>query len=217
MRGRSIRLTDAQWAKIKPHLRRPRRSRRGGRPRVSNRDAVDGILWVLKTGTRWRDLPDGYPSGATCWRRLRQWDEDGTWRRLWRAFLGQLAARGRLRWEQTFRRSSTAHLRRPKRGLRRRKNQAGQGLEVHGGPAAHRRPRLRQRCAARPVGAARDHRHRASRIPDPRIVESLHRRILESIRRFQDQGLKDSGIRDSRIQRSGIQGFSDQGFTMSDQ
>ena len=102
MARRSVRLTDAQWAKIEPHLPRTRRSRTGGRPRVTDRAAVEGILWVLKTGARWRDLPEGYPSGSTCWRRLRAWDVDGTWLRLWRAFLGQLDARGRLRWENTF-------------------------------------------------------------------------------------------------------------------
>ena len=98
----SARVTDAQWAQIERHLPRPRRSPKGGRPRVSNRDVVDGIFWVLKTGARWRDLPDGYPSGSTCWRRLRAWDEDGTWLAMWRAFLGELDARGRLRWENTF-------------------------------------------------------------------------------------------------------------------
>ena len=102
MRQRSVRVTDAQWAAIEPHLPLEPRSPRGGRPRVAHRDAVEGILWVLKTGGRWRDLPAEYPSGSTCWRRLRGWDEDGTWLRLWRALLGQLDARGRLQWEQTF-------------------------------------------------------------------------------------------------------------------
>lgn len=98
----SVRLTDAQWARIAPELPRQRVSRRGGRPPVGHRDVLDGILWVLKTGARWRDVPTGYPSGSTCWRRLRHWDRDGTWLRLWRAFLGQLDARGRLQWEQAF-------------------------------------------------------------------------------------------------------------------
>ena len=102
MRQRSGRLTDAQWAAIEPHLPLEPRSPRGGRPRVAHRDAIEGILWVLKTGGRWRDLPAEYPSGSTCWRRLRGWDEDGTWLRLWRALLGQLDARCRLQWEQTF-------------------------------------------------------------------------------------------------------------------
>ena len=61
MARRSVRLTDAQGAKIEPHLPRVRRSRKGGRPRVEHREVVEGILWVLKTGARWRDLPEGYP------------------------------------------------------------------------------------------------------------------------------------------------------------
>ncbi len=102
MARRSVRLTDAQWAKIAPYLPRNRPSARGGRPRVGNREVVEGILWVLRTGARWRDLPDGYPSGSTCWRRLRDWEAQGIWLQLWRAFLGQLDARGRLQWEQAF-------------------------------------------------------------------------------------------------------------------
>ena len=63
---------------------------------------IDGILWVLKTGARWRDLPAEYPSPSTCWRRLKRWDEDGTWLRIWRAFIAELDARGRLQWETAF-------------------------------------------------------------------------------------------------------------------
>ena len=99
MRQRSVRVTDAQWAAIEPHLPLQARLPQGGRPRVSHRDAIEGILWVLKTGARWRDLPAGYPSGATCWRRLRAWDEDGTWLTMWRAFLGELDARGLEGWD----------------------------------------------------------------------------------------------------------------------
>ena len=102
MARRSVRVTDAQWAKIEPLLPRLPRSRRGGRPWIGNRAAIDGILWVLKTGARWCDLPSEYPSPATCWRRLRRWDEDGTWERIWRAFLTELDARGRLAWETAF-------------------------------------------------------------------------------------------------------------------
>ena len=65
MRQRSVRLTDAQWAAIEPHLPRHPRSRLGGRPRVPHRDVVDGILWVLKTGARWRDLPAGRRPGES--------------------------------------------------------------------------------------------------------------------------------------------------------
>ena len=102
MASRSVRVTDAQWAKIEPLLPRLPRSRRGGRPWIGNRAVIDGILWVLKTGARWCDLPSEYPSPATCWRRLKRWDEDGTWERIWRAFLTELDARGRLAWETAF-------------------------------------------------------------------------------------------------------------------
>ena len=54
---------------------------RGGPPRVSNRAALAGILFVLRHGLRWRDLPQelGYGSGVTCWRRLHQWQALGVW------------------------------------------------------------------------------------------------------------------------------------------
>ena len=75
---RSVRVTDAQWAKIEPLLPRLPRSRQGGRPWIGNRAVIDGILWVLKTGARWCDLPAEYLSPSICWRRLKRWDEDGT-------------------------------------------------------------------------------------------------------------------------------------------
>jgi transposase len=99
---RSVRLTDAQWAKIEPLLPPMPRSQRGGRPWASHRGVVDGILWVLKTGARWRDLPAEYPSPSTCWRRLKRWDEDGTWLGIGRAIIAELDARGRLQWETAF-------------------------------------------------------------------------------------------------------------------
>jgi len=102
MARRGVHVSDAQWAKIEPLLPRLPRTRAGGRPWVAHRAVIDGILWVLKTGARWRDLPSEYPSPATCWRRLKRWDEDGTWERLWRAFLAELDARGRLQWETAF-------------------------------------------------------------------------------------------------------------------
>ena len=99
MARRGVHLTDAQWATIEPLLPRMPRTARGGRPWASSRSVVDGIVWVLKTGARWRDLPAEYPSPSTCWRRLRRWDEDGTWLRVWRAIIAELDERGRWQWE----------------------------------------------------------------------------------------------------------------------
>jgi transposase len=96
-------LSDEQWDKVKDLLPEPKRRRDGkGRPWASNRACFEGILWVLRTGARWRDMPDRYPSGVTCWRRLRDWEERDVWVDAWRALLGTLDRRGLLRWEETF-------------------------------------------------------------------------------------------------------------------
>ena len=58
-------LSDAQWAKIQALLpKRPRRWR-GGRPRAADRTVLEGILWMLRNGVRWQDLPEGFPSPST--------------------------------------------------------------------------------------------------------------------------------------------------------
>lgn len=102
MRVRKPMLTDEQWEKIRP-LIPPRLPRpKGGRPPAEDRACFEGILWVLKTGARWRDLPAEYPDPSTCWRRLRDWHETGLLKDMWRAFLSELDAEGVLDWEETF-------------------------------------------------------------------------------------------------------------------
>lgn len=92
-------LSDEQWAKIEPLLpilgRRPDKK---GRPWVDNRRCLEGILWVLKTGAQWEALPAEYPSDSTCWRRLKLWEEQGVWVRIWRTFLGELDDGSCLEW-----------------------------------------------------------------------------------------------------------------------
>ena len=95
-------LTDAQWARLAPLLPEPQASPDGGPKPVANRPVVEGILWVLRNGGRWKALPRGYPSPSTCWRRLAEWEDRGIWLDAWRAFLDQLEERGRLRWEECF-------------------------------------------------------------------------------------------------------------------
>lgn len=74
--GRATYLSEKQWQRIGPLL--PRMKSRG-RPWCDNRRVLEGILWVLRTGARWQDLPSEYPSPSTCWRRLRMWEEKGVW------------------------------------------------------------------------------------------------------------------------------------------
>ncbi len=66
-------LSDEQWKRVAPHLPAHPPSRKGGRPRADDRESLEGILWVLRTGARWQDVPVDLPSGSTCWRRLQEW------------------------------------------------------------------------------------------------------------------------------------------------
>jgi transposase len=103
MRKKKSELTDAQWEKISKHLPAPkRRKRTGGRPPIDNRRVFEGLLWVLRSGARWKDLPESHPSASTCWRRLVEWEDQGVWLKAWRAFLAELDEKGQLDWAETF-------------------------------------------------------------------------------------------------------------------
>ena len=97
-----VRLTEAQWAKVEPLLPKFKPSRKGGRKPVDNRRVFEGILWVLRSGARWKDLPPEYPSPTTCWRRLRDWEDQDVWLKVWRTFLGELDEKGQINWAETF-------------------------------------------------------------------------------------------------------------------
>jgi transposase len=84
-------LSDALWEVIEPLLPTEHAKPKGGRPRVPNRAALTGIIFVLKTGLPWEYLPPemGCGSGITCWRRLRDWQQAGVWERLHQVLLGE--------------------------------------------------------------------------------------------------------------------------------
>lgn len=92
-------LSDAQWSILAPLLPPPSRT---GRPRADDRRTLNAILFVLRSGCRWQDLPPTYGSPVTAWRRLRQWEERGVWDRIWRTLLGTLDAADKLDWAQAF-------------------------------------------------------------------------------------------------------------------
>jgi len=112
-------LTDEQWSKIEPLIPKRKPSKKGGRKRIEDRRCFEGILWVLRSGARWKDLPERYPSPATCWRRLQEWKDAGVWLNLWRKFLGDSTTRESCRGT---RRSATACSRPQKKGRRHRQN-----------------------------------------------------------------------------------------------
>lgn len=72
-------LTDKAWRRIEPLL--PVTDGRG-RPWRGHRQVIDGILWRLRTGAPWREIPERYGPWQTCYERFKRWDEDGTWARL---------------------------------------------------------------------------------------------------------------------------------------
>src|SRR3954471_19762498 len=80
------------WEIIQPILPVWEPSPKGGHPRLGDRKALTGILFVLKTGIPWEDLPHemGCGCGMTCWRRLRDWQEDGTWLKIHHVLLDRL-------------------------------------------------------------------------------------------------------------------------------
>ncbi len=76
-------LTDKQWTRLEPIILQSvcKKDSRGRKLR-DPREVLNGILWVLRTGTPWKDLPDRYPPHQTCHRRFQQWTKAGLFRRI---------------------------------------------------------------------------------------------------------------------------------------
>jgi transposase len=75
-------IRDEDWAKIE-HLLPQKKSRRG-RPSINNRIIVEGILWVLRTGAPWRDLPGSFPPWKSVYTRFWRWSKIGVWDEVWK-------------------------------------------------------------------------------------------------------------------------------------
>ena len=97
-------LSDELWEVIQPILPAWEPSPKGGHPRLDDRKALTGILFVLKTGIPREDLPHemGCGCGMTCWRRLRDWQKDGTWDRIHRELLGRLRGADKIDWSRAL-------------------------------------------------------------------------------------------------------------------
>lgn len=89
-------LTDQQWVVLSSLLPKQTFSK-GGRPRADDKRTMEAILWVLRTGAQWSELPKQYGSYVTAWRRLRHWEEDGTWERIWKRLVGILSKEDKLK------------------------------------------------------------------------------------------------------------------------
>jgi transposase len=95
-------VSDELWNVIAPLLPPEPAKPRGGRPRVPDRAALTGILFVLQSGLPWELLPQemGCGSGVTCWRRLRDWHQAGVWERLHRLLLDRLGIADQIDWSR---------------------------------------------------------------------------------------------------------------------
>jgi transposase len=97
-------LPEELWAIIEPILPAWEPSPEGGHPRLEDRKALTGILFVLKTGLPWEDLPCemGCGCGMTCWRRLAEWQADGTWDEIHKELLARLRGAGKIDWSRAL-------------------------------------------------------------------------------------------------------------------
>ena len=95
-------LPDDLWNIVAPLLPPEPPKPKGGRPRLPDRAALTGIIFVLRTGIPWEMLPQelGCGSGMTCWRRLRDWQEAGVLHRVHQALLDQLGAADQIDWSR---------------------------------------------------------------------------------------------------------------------
>ena len=96
-------LTDAQWEVLKPLVEPKTPSSRRGRPWADTRSVLEGVLWILRTGAQWAELPrEKFPPYQTCHRRFQQWVREGTLVQVLRTLAEDLLARGQLDLAETF-------------------------------------------------------------------------------------------------------------------
>lgn len=126
-------LDEALWEVIEPLFPPPKKRRRRfpGRKPVDNRRALSAILFVLRTGLPWEDLPQelGWGSGMTAWRRLHAWQKKGVWKKIHAALLAHLQHADQIDWSRAIVDSSSLRA-------------------VHGGKKRDRIPRIAAKLAA---------------------------------------------------------------------
>ena len=90
-------LTNMQWERLQPLL--PPQKPKTGRPAVDHRRILHGILWILRTGAPWRDLPERYGPWRTVASRFYRWQRAGIWDQLLSAVQAQADTHGQLNWD----------------------------------------------------------------------------------------------------------------------
>ena len=93
-------MPEQQWARLRPLL--PPQRPRTGRPARDHRTILSAILWVLRTGAPWRDLPERLGPWSTAWSRFRRWTVAGVWQRILEALQRAADREGRLDWRTPY-------------------------------------------------------------------------------------------------------------------
>ena len=95
-------LTDEQWALIEPLFEKAETIQTRGRPLRPAREVMNGVLWILRSGARWQDLPERFPPYQTCHRRFQAWVKDGRLKTVLETLAQDLLERGKLDLSETF-------------------------------------------------------------------------------------------------------------------
>lgn len=122
-------LTNEQWLRIAHLFPEPVKSPKGGRPTASNRACFEGILFILRSGARWKDMPSHFPSDTTCWRRHKQWTEAGIWEKAWASLVRSLDRRGRVHLDEAIADGTFSSA---KKGVKGRQDETRQGDQDYG-------------------------------------------------------------------------------------
>ena len=95
-------LKDAQWAVVEACFKPKPRLEKRGRPPREARAVLNGVLWILRTGAPWKDLPERYPPYQTCHRWFQRWQQEGTLVELLRVLVEDLRDRGKVDVSESF-------------------------------------------------------------------------------------------------------------------
>ena len=133
-------LTEAQWERLQKFL--PPQKPRVGRPNHDHRRIINGILWILKTGAPWRDLPDRYGPWRTVASRFYRWQKAGVWDRILAGLQQHADARGAIDWSRHAVDGTIVRAHQHAAGAKKGARQPGAGQESgrveYQGPSARR-------------------------------------------------------------------------------
>jgi transposase len=123
-------LTNTQWEQLRPLL--PPQKPKTGRPAVDHRRILNGMLWILRTGAPWHDLPERYGPWRTVASRFYRWQKAGVFQHMFDALKQQADAAGQLDWQIHYVDSTIGRAHQPaagaKKGRRKPKHWAAAGV-----------------------------------------------------------------------------------------